>query len=282
MEGALQNRTYSTKDVDCGLTPGFRARCQIVRYRLVTFAFAVLLPSLSPVATHACGWWGDGEMDSDDSDVIIVGADGRPLAIGPSGAPEPDFIAMTRRANALRDTPVADAAEAVRLYRAAAEGGFAPAQNNLGAMYEKGIGVKQSDQQAAYWYRRAADQGEPLAQHSLGVMYLRERGVEHDPARGAGWLERSATQGHPGACADLANLYWSGEGVPRDKTRALTWWLVAAGSGHGVSARRAAAARHSMSKTEIAAAEKMARKIVSSPDFSPQRTQRAQRRRNEE
>lgn len=262
MDGKLQNRMYLKKGVDCGLTSGFRPRWQIVRYRLVTFAFAVLLPSLSPVTTHACGWWGDGEMNSDDSDVIIVGPDGRPVAIGASGEQEPVFIAMTRRANALRNASGANAAEAVRLYRAAAEGGFAPAQNNLGAMYEKGIGVKKSDQQAAYWYRRAADQGEPLAQHSLGVMYLQERGVEHDPARGAGWLERSATKGHPGACADLANLYWTGEGVPRDKTRALTWWLIAARSGDRVSARLAADARQSMSKTEIAAAEKMARKIA--------------------
>jgi TPR repeat protein len=32
------------------------------------------------------------------------------------------------------------------------------AQYNLGVMYEKGLGVKQDDDQAAYWYDKAKTQ----------------------------------------------------------------------------------------------------------------------------
>ena len=49
--------------------------------------------------------------------------------------------------------------EAVRLYRLAADQGFAVAQANLGTMYEKGCGVCQDLNVAVYWYRRAAAQG---------------------------------------------------------------------------------------------------------------------------
>ena len=185
-------------------------------YRLVTpprsrnlplsvLACAALLASLSPVTTGACGWWGDGEMDRDD-DAIIVGADGRPVTRKPADNRGPMYEAITLRANALRNRGGASPAEIARLYLAAAGGGFPPAQNNLGNLYEQGLGVEQSDLQAAYWYRRAAEQGEPRAQHSLGVMYLQGRGVPQDSAEGASWLQRAARQGHAAACADFANL----------------------------------------------------------------------------
>ncbi|MCK5097449.1 MAG: SEL1-like repeat protein, partial [Desulfobacteraceae bacterium] len=44
-------------------------------------------------------------------------------------------------------------------YKRAAEQGYAKAQYNLGAMYDKGIGVPQNRNKAAYWYRKAAKQG---------------------------------------------------------------------------------------------------------------------------
>ena len=41
--------------------------------------------------------------------------------------------------------------------RVKAEQGDAQAQHNLGAMYEKGLGVAKDDVQAVLWYRKAAD-----------------------------------------------------------------------------------------------------------------------------
>jgi TPR repeat protein len=238
-------------------------------YRLVTpprswnlplsvLACAALLASLSPVTAPACGWWGDGEMNQDD-DAIIIGADGRPVTRQPVDNQGPVYEAITLRANALRKGGGASPAEIARLYLAAAGGGFPPAQNSLGNLYEQGLGVEQSNPRAAYWYRRAAEQEEPRAQHSLGVMYLQGRGVPKDPAEGVSWLRRSAGQGHAAACADLANLYWTGEGVPQNKTRALAWWLIAAGSGDGKSVGLSSEAKRQMREAEIAAAEEIAR-----------------------
>ncbi len=238
-------------------------------YRLVTppcsrnlllsvLACAALLASLPPVNAQACGWWGDGEMDQVD-DAIIVGADGRPVTRQPTDNQGPVYEAITLKANALRNRDDASPAEIARLYLAAAGGGFPPAQNSLGNLYEQGLGVEQSNPQAVYWYRRAAEQGEPNAQHSLGDMYLLGRGVPQDPAKGASWLQRSAGQGHVAACADLANLYWNGEGPVRNKTRALAWWLIAAGLGDGKSAELSSEARRQMEESEITTAEKIVR-----------------------
>jgi hypothetical protein len=60
--------------------------------------------------------------------------------------------------------------EAIRLYRLAADEGYAGAQNNLGDIYEEGSGVVASDKFAVYWYARAAERGEPTAYLSLSTL----------------------------------------------------------------------------------------------------------------
>ena len=44
-------------------------------------------------------------------------------------------------------------------------------------MYRVGEGVKQDYVEAVYWYRLAADQGFATAQDTLGVMYTKGLGV---------------------------------------------------------------------------------------------------------
>jgi TPR repeat protein len=60
-----------------------------------------------------------------------------------------------------------DDAEAVRLFRLAAEQGHALAQVDLGRMFEHGQGVAQDRAEAIRLYRLAAAQGHPLAPHYL-------------------------------------------------------------------------------------------------------------------
>jgi TPR repeat protein len=60
-----------------------------------------------------------------------------------------------------------DYAEAVRLYRLAAEQGHAAAANNLGEMIECGTCVARDRAEAIRWYRLAAAQGNVDAQNSL-------------------------------------------------------------------------------------------------------------------
>ena len=73
-----------------------------------------------------------------------------------------------------------DFAEAARWYHKAAEQGFAPAQNNLGALYWMGDGVPQDRAEAVRWHRKAAEQGDPNAQYNLGTSLAYGRGVPKD------------------------------------------------------------------------------------------------------
>lgn len=70
--------------------------------------------------------------------------------------------------------PVPDKAAAAQLYRQSAVLGFAGAQNNLGDLYETGLGVPKSDKAAIYWYTRAAERGEPTAYLSLASILSKE------------------------------------------------------------------------------------------------------------
>ncbi len=60
-----------------------------------------------------------------------------------------------------------DDAEAVRLYRLAAEQGHVVAQNNFGDMFYNGQGVAKDDTEAIRWYRLAAAQGNTRATAAL-------------------------------------------------------------------------------------------------------------------
>jgi TPR repeat protein len=71
-----------------------------------------------------------------------------------------------------------DLVEAARLYKLAAEGGFAIAQHNLECCYIDGDGVDHNDAEAVRWYRAATAQGYANAQSNLGLMYDTGRGVD--------------------------------------------------------------------------------------------------------
>ena len=64
-----------------------------------------------------------------------------------------------------------DFAKAAELYQKAANQGFAVAQNSLGELYEKGLGVTKDSGKATELYQKAADQGNAQAQNNLGRLY---------------------------------------------------------------------------------------------------------------
>jgi len=83
----------------------------------------------------------------------------------------------------------------VRWYHLAAGQGYAAAQSNLGAMYDRGEGVPQSYREALKWYRKAADQGNAMAQYNIGSMYASGHGVRQDYVTAHMWFSLSAAQG---------------------------------------------------------------------------------------
>jgi Sel1 repeat len=62
---------------------------------------------------------------------------------------------------------------AIAQFRKAAGQGYAPAQNSLGVMYEKGQGVPKDWEQAFACYQKAADQGYSAAQNNLRALNIK-------------------------------------------------------------------------------------------------------------
>ena len=73
------------------------------------------------------------------------------------------------------------------------------AQNNLGANYYHGRGVKQDYKEALKWFRLAAEQGFFLAQNNLGLMYATGQGITQDMVQAHKWFNLAAINGHPQA-----------------------------------------------------------------------------------
>ena len=75
----------------------------------------------------------------------------------------------------------------------------AAAQNNLGELYENGVGVAENKRFAAGWYRKAAEVDFAPAQFNLGRLYALGIGVKKDPVQARLWLEKAKAQGIPQA-----------------------------------------------------------------------------------
>ena len=112
---------------------------------------------------------------------------------------------------------------AYKLIAPLAEQGNASAQNYLGFMYHKGLGVLQDYKEAVTLYRLAAEQGNAPAQNKLGIMYA------------------------------------EGTGVPQDYTLAHMWWNIGASSGHKGCVRNRKKVEKKMTKQQIEEAQRLAR-----------------------
>ena len=91
----------------------------------------------------------------------------------------------------------ADYKSALRVWMTAAEAGDAEAQNNVGEIYERGLGGEPNYEAAIIWYQKAADQNYARAQFNLGTLYEQGLGVEKDRLK-------------------ALNLYRRAWGVPED------------------------------------------------------------------
>jgi TPR repeat protein len=125
-------------------------------------------------------------------------------------------------------------AQAVQLYRSAANQGHAEAQNVLGALYAVGDdGVEQDYQQALAWFQKSAAQGYAKAEKNLGDMYFFGHAVDKDYAQAFSWYKKAADQGFADAQLRLGSMYEKGLGTPQSKQDAIDQYKKAAGSGSG-------------------------------------------------
>jgi TPR repeat protein len=117
--------------------------------------------------------------------------------------------------------------QAIKYYMDAADRGHAGAMNDLGGVFEYGLGVPKNFATALAWYERAAQLGHAGAMTHLGR--LSENGVEvpQDFALARRWYEKAAALGNAVAMNNLANLFRQGIGVPPDLSAAASWYFKA-------------------------------------------------------
>lgn len=96
-----------------------------------------------------------------------------------------------------------DIEEAIRLYKLAAEKGYAAAQNNLGFCYFHGIGLPKNLTATVRWYKAAAEQDYAPAQYNLGYCYEKGYGVGTKLNDVLKWYRLAANNGNEKAKAAL-------------------------------------------------------------------------------
>jgi TPR repeat protein len=122
-----------------------------------------------------------------------------------------------------------DTTQAIAWFRKAAAQQYAPAEFQMGQLFDFGFGVTQDDAQALAWYRRAADHGSAAGQREVAEFYRRGRSVPVDLAEAARWYRRAAEADDIRAQYQLGQMYFSGTGLPLDYASAYLWFSVAAG-----------------------------------------------------
>lgn len=152
-----------------------------------------------------------------------------------------------------------DYATALKFWVPLAEKDDAEAQRNIGIMFQQGLGVPQSDVDAAEWYRRAAENGHVRAQQNLGVMYEEGAGVLQDYVEAAKWYRLSAAGGNVNAKIILGVIYEEGRpGLPTNVVLAHMWYNLAAAQGSAEAAKFRDELATDMSAEQVAIAQREA------------------------
>ena len=143
-------------------------------------------------------------------------------------------IAMLAAVPALADTKAGveawergDYRTAVDQWRAAADGGDADAQFNMGQAYKLGRGVPVDAQRAEEYYGRAAAQGHVQAADNYGLaLFQNGKAREAIP-----YLEKSVVRGEPRAQYILGTMLFNGVDIKKDWVRAYALTSKAAEAG---------------------------------------------------
>ncbi len=113
-----------------------------------------------------------------------------------------------------------DIVASMRLYRKAADAGYAPAQSRLAYLLDKA----EDNDEAFLWYQKAASQNNASAQFGLGQMYAEGEGTKQDYKQALHWFTKSAEQGHAPAIRTLARTYERGSlGLRVDYEQSQSW-----------------------------------------------------------
>ncbi|MBV1882934.1 MAG: caspase family protein [Pseudomonadales bacterium] len=85
-----------------------------------------------------------------------------------------------------------DYATALKVWLPQAQAGSAEAQNYVGEIYERGLGILPDYEAAAHWYKLAAEQKLSRSQINLGHLYEKGLGVEKDTSIALNWYRKAS------------------------------------------------------------------------------------------
>ncbi len=119
-------------------------------------------------------------------------------------------------------------AEARKIWEKMAGDGDGQAMNNLGVLYDQGLGVEPDIGRAVHWFAQAANAGNPSGMSNYGRMLEQGRGIPPNPAEAARWFDQAARKGQAEAQYNLGLLYENGRGVEKSDTAAAAWYSRAA------------------------------------------------------
>ncbi len=86
----------------------------------------------------------------------------------------------------------ADYRTSLHVWLPQAKEGDPVAQNYVGEIYEKGLGIEPDYATAAAWYLKAADQGDSRARINLGFLYEKGLGVDKDLSQALNWYRKAS------------------------------------------------------------------------------------------
>jgi localization factor PodJL len=141
-----------------------------------------------------------------------------------------------------------------------AEQGYAPAQNDLGKLFETGdLGLTKDLPTARLWTERSARSGVVEAMHRMGLYHYYGKGGAENPILAAQWFRRGAERGMLDSQYNLAQLYETGVGVTPNSAEAYRWYLIAAQTGDQEALKKVATLKAQVPSGGRAEIERQAR-----------------------
>ena len=139
---------------------------------------------------------------------------------------------------------VGDCVGALDRFEQSAEKGNLAAQNNVGVIYESGLGVNANLERARQWYRKAAEGGLPEAQWNLAAVIL-------SPHSNVSLFDALRPIPKPETPKEIARYL-----------EALMWSIAAAENGHPIAPQGVQRLRNVLPESEVRTARSAARKWI--------------------
>ena len=124
-------------------------------------------------------------------------------------------------------------ATAIRAWQDLASSGDDPgAQNNLGYIFENGLGVRKDLDVALEWYRKAEGRGSAEAAHNIGLMYVTGKGLPRSWSRALPYFSKAEAK-LPASRYMIALSYFEGNGQIQNRSKAYGRFLDSSLAGYG-------------------------------------------------